>query len=140
MKRVLVVFALAAVGPAMACPGLEVRDPWVAEAPPGASVLAGYATLHNAGKTALTLTQVSSADFDSAMLHETIVRDGMAHMEHLDSLGLPAGADVRLNPGGRHLMLVGPKRALKAGDRVQVRLQCGATTRDVAFTVRQETR
>jgi len=139
MRRALLVVLLGA-GPAVACPGLEVIDPWIAEAPPAASVLAGYATLRNSGKTALTLTQVSSGDFSSAMLHETIVRDGMAHMEHLDGLTLPAGSDVRLNPGGRHLMLVGPKRALKAGDRVQLRLQCGATGRDVPFTVRKDAR
>jgi len=140
MRLALLACLLAAAGRAAACPGLEVVDPWIAEAPPGASALAGYATLHNGSKKTLTLTQVTSGDFDSAMLHETILKDGMAHMQHLDRLALPAGADVRLNPGGRHLMLVGPRRALKDGDRVKLRLECGAAARDVTFTVRKDAR
>jgi copper(I)-binding protein len=136
MRR-LALLAILATGPAAACPGLEVADAWIAEAPPGASALAGYATLQNRGKVTVAVSGANSREFESAMLHETVVRDGMAHMEHLDRLALAPGASVRLNPGGKHLMLVGPKRALKAGDRVEVSFDCGSSRRKAAFIVRR---
>jgi copper(I)-binding protein len=130
--------AALAAAPAAACPGLEVADAWIAEAPPAASALAGYATLRNQGTVALTVSGANSREFESAMLHETVTRDGMTHMEHLERLQLAPGASVRLNPGGKHLMLVGPKRALKAGDRVEVTFECGAARRKAAFSVRKD--
>jgi copper(I)-binding protein len=37
-------------------------------------------------------------------------------------VAIPPGATVKLEPGSYHLMLVGPKRAFRAGERVPITL------------------
>ena len=54
----------------------------------------------------------------SAEIHASEDRHGVMHMQALDALDLPAGQRVELKPGGFHIMLVGLKRALPAGERV----------------------
>ena len=133
--RALALAFLLVSGGAAACPGLEVADPWVAEGPPGAAALAGYATLRNTGPGPLVLDRLTSPEFGSVMLHETVITNGMAHMEHLDHLDLGV---AHLAPGHLHLMLMGPRRALKAGDAVKIRFMCGPHARTVTFPVRKE--
>lgn len=120
---------------AWACPGLQVEDAWIREAPPGAMMTAAYARLRNAGKHALTLDRASSEDFGSVELHHTVLQDGLFKMQP-GRLTLPPGERGALEPGGWHLMLMEPVRPLKAGDRVSVMLQCGRERREFQFTVR----
>jgi copper(I)-binding protein len=109
--------------------GITVRDAWVREAPPGAPVLAAYLTLENTGARAVKLTRVTSPDFESVMLHQTRVREGVATMVAVDTLTVPAQGRAAFVPGGDHLMLHGPRRALAAGARVTFHLHfdSGAT-------------
>lgn len=102
--------------------GLSIEDPWIRAAPPGADVLAGYATLHNLGDTSLTITGGRSADFERVELHEMKMESGVMKMRPLGGIALAAHGDVALAPGGTHLMLMQPKRLLKAGDVVDVEL------------------
>lgn len=102
---------------------LQVNQPWVREAPPGASVQAAYMQLHNGGQTALKVIAISSPDFARVEMHRTEMKDGMARMLPVKSLDLAPGETLSLAPGGYHLMLFEPHRALRAGDRVQLQLQ-----------------
>lgn len=102
---------------------LQAKDAWVRAAPPGVTMLAGYLTLRNTGKAPVRLTGVSSPDFARVELHRSVLKDGLARMRPVDSLVLPAGGEVRLEPGGYHLMLIQPARALGPGDTVQLRLR-----------------
>ncbi|MFA6986699.1 MAG: copper chaperone PCu(A)C [Arenimonas sp.] len=99
-----------------------IEQGWIRAAPPGAMTLAAYAIVRNPCTRAVAITEVSSGDFAMAMIHETQVQDGVSKMRHVDSLPLPAHGEVRLAPGGTHLMLMSPKRKLKAGDTVQLSL------------------
>jgi copper(I)-binding protein len=129
--------ALAAgMGAAHACPGLDVRDAWVREAPPGADVMAAYATLENRGARPLEIDGVGGADFAAAALHETVLKDGVAHMAHGRPIRLLPQRSVRLEPGGMHIMLFQPRRALKVGDRATLSLQCVASRRSFDFVVK----
>jgi copper(I)-binding protein len=48
---------------------------------------------------------------------------GMMRMKALpQGVEIPAGGVVKLAPGGLHLMLFGPKAAVKPGDRIPVTL------------------
>jgi copper(I)-binding protein len=96
----------------------RVEKAWLRAAPPGASMLAGYAVLTNPCEDAIEVVAVAGEDFDGAMIHESFVENGVSKMRHLDALPLPAHGGAELAPGGRHLMLIGPKRELKQGDRV----------------------
>lgn len=116
---------------------LVVRNAWIREAPPAARSHAAYAELENPSGSPVQLTSVTSETYGMAMIHQTLERNGMATMEHLDTLTIPANGSVHLVPGGLHLMLMSPKRPLKAGDQVTVTLLfAGDQRQDVLFTVR----
>lgn len=111
----LLLLAMAAA-PLSAEVELEVRNAWIREAPPGAQVHAGYLEISNHGTTDTALTGISSKDFGAVEIHRTVVEDGMARMQRIERLEVPAGGKATLAPGGYHLMLFRPARALTAGD------------------------
>jgi copper(I)-binding protein len=95
---------------------------WVRAAPPGASTLAGYLVLSNACGRDVVVTDVESLDFGAPMIHRSEVVDGVSRMRPAGELSLPAGGELRFEPGGLHLMLMRPLRPLAQGDVVRLRL------------------
>jgi copper(I)-binding protein len=57
-------------------------------------------------------------------------------MRELDHLDVPAHGRDQLAPGGMHLMLLDPKRPLKAGDTSTLSLRCGGGSLEVSFPVK----
>lgn len=112
---------------------IEVHDAWVREAPPGAPVLAAYFTLENTGSKADKLVAVLSPDFAKIEMHATEIRAGVARMLSLDTLPIPPHAVVKLTPGGQHLMLHRPQRALTSGMNVKLELHFGSGTRQAVL-------
>jgi copper(I)-binding protein len=104
-------------------PKMHVSHAWVQEAPPSAEVLAGYMNLQNQSLQAQTLLGARSTDFKSVMLHQTVSKGGMAHMNHTPQIEIKPGSTLQLTPGGFHLMLMNPKKSLKQGDQVEVLLE-----------------
>ena len=113
---------VAAVGLVQAAVPLEVREAWVAEAPPGARVQAAYMQLRNGGSAPLTVTAATSPAFASVELHRTVQEGGVARMEKLSGLALAPGESVSLAPGGLHLMLIAPRQRLSEGEAVPLAL------------------
>lgn len=110
-------------GPAVAHAGacdLHLADGWVRAAPPGARVMAGYGVLRNHGGEAVVLGTIGSPQFASVELHETIDDDGVMRMRRIDNAAIPAAGELRLEPSGRHLMLIGPRAGLVEGDLVDL--------------------
>jgi len=103
--------------------GFEVEKAWIREAPPGMKMMAGYMQLENEKSAALNLVGVTSPDFDSIEIHHTVIKDGMASMVHLKSVIIPAYSTVKFEPNGLHLMLIDPKRSLRVGDKVKIKLK-----------------
>jgi hypothetical protein len=137
MKNILVIAAaLASTGTgAAACPGLEVQNAWIRQAPPGTMMTAAYARLVNTGKLPLVVDGASGKDFSGVELHQTQVQGGMSRMRP-GTLTVPAGGSVALEPGGWHLMLFGMTRNLAAGDTVPLTLTCGQDASEFPFTVK----
>lgn len=121
--------------PALACEGLALDNAHVVEAPPGATVMAAYATLKNGGAQPLTINGVESPDFSSADFHQMRMADGMMHMEKQDTVILAPHASLTLKSGESHLMLMQPKRKLKRGDSVPISFHCGKDTKTFSFPV-----
>ena len=96
----------------------------VVEPRPGTTTGAAYLTLSNPCDAPVTVTAVTSPQYDAVHLHESLADDGVARMRPLPSLLIAPGASERLEPGRRHLMLVG-----RRDDAVPVTLQfwSGAT-------------
>lgn len=99
---------------------LGVFDAWIRAAPPGATMMAGYATLKNSGDAPLTVLTVQSDAFRLTSLHETIVAGDVSKMREIHRVVIEPGREVRLAPGGRHLMLMQPRHEIGVGDKVQV--------------------
>ena len=108
-----------APSPTLAATPWSLEDPWVREAPPGARVLAAYGTLHNRGKRPGALIKVEAEGFGRVETH-AMVRDGsMMRMKAVPRLVVPAGGEVRLEPGEWYWMRYEPARTLVTGDRVK---------------------
>lgn len=116
LHRTLTVLLLIGSSLAMADATLVIGEPWVREAPPTARVMAGYFTVINTGDTAVTVTSVSSPDFEGAEIHRTVVEEGIARMLPVRQLDIPANSQVKLEPGGLHLMLFDPLHPLPEGE------------------------
>lgn len=116
---------------------LRIADAWVREPPPTQEVLAAYMRIHNDAFDPRRITAVSSPDFRSVEMHRTVMQDGLARMVPQPDIVIPARGEVVLEPGGYHLMLIGPLKPLRAGNRVTIRLQLGT---DLQQTVEAEVR
>lgn len=101
---------------------LIVENIWIREAPPTANVLAAYMTLKNSTNKDIILICADSPTFKNIMFHKTEMVDGLAKMRHADEIVIPAHSSFDLAPGGVHMMLMGKKNSLTAGNNVELNL------------------
>jgi copper(I)-binding protein len=114
-RAALLAAAVLVTVPALAqAPTIEVRQPWSRATPGAARTGVVYFTLHDKG-AADRLVGVSTPVAGMAMLHESIVEDGIERMRMLDALPLPAGGTVALHPHGPHVMLTDLRHPLERG-------------------------
>lgn len=82
-----------------------------------------YVTLENAGKAADKLVAASSPIATSVQIHSMSMDGNIMRMREVTNIELPAGAKLAMKPGdGYHLMLLGLKQPLKAGDKFPLTL------------------
>ncbi len=142
MKRILALLmllsasALVQAGPP---PAVQAVDPWIREAPPGMPMMAGFVTLKNRGSAPVALISAEGPDFGQIELHRSITENGVARMVPQERIVIPPGGETRLEPGSYHLMLMQPRRALRAGDSARILLHFDdGTTLALAFPVRSD--
>jgi len=82
-----------------------------------------YATIGNTGKEQDALLSASSDAAQTVELHETKDEAGVMRMRPVPKIAVAAGGKIEMKPGGYHVMLLGLKRDLKPGDKVEVRLK-----------------
>ena len=117
---------------------VAVQDAWVREPPPSVAMLAGYMVLQNQTSQRQVLVAASSSGFEMVMIHRTVVKNGVTSMVHVSQIELAPGAPLIFAPGRYHLMLINPKRALRAGDRVVINLEFrGNPVLPVEFVIRK---
>jgi len=75
---------------------------------PGMAMSAGYFELSNNSSQSISITHVTSPEFASVEMHETVIKNLVARMTALGTLTLQAGETVSFEPGGKHLMLMRP--------------------------------
>lgn len=101
---------------------LTVTDPWVKAAENG--MTAAFGTIVNGTGTDLVLTAVTTPATETVELHETTAdgSGGMSMQEKEGGFELPAGAELVLEPGGEHIMLMDLPGPLRPGDEVELTL------------------
>lgn len=115
---------------------VQVEHAWIRWLPASLPA-AGYAVIRNRSDGTLRITGASSPDYGMVMLHHSRLAQGDSTMEMVNHLDIPAHGDVKLAPGGYHLMLSQPTHAIKPGDHVKVTLEfAGGETFQADFSVR----
>lgn len=99
---------------------LELIHPTMRASMGQSPTTAGYMTILNHGKTADRLRSMSCACAASVTVHEMKMTGSMASMKPVGSVEIPAGGKVTFAPGGLHLMVMGLKAPIKAGDMVEM--------------------
>ena len=106
---------------------LRIEHPYSLPTPPGAKTGAVYLrAIRNNGREADRLLGAATAVAASVELHRSTIDKEIMRMRPVPTIDLPAGAEVLLRHGagqGHHIMLVGLKAPLVAGDRFQVTLR-----------------
>ena len=139
MKKYLIVIIglLAIVTNSWATDSLTVTNALIREAPPGMMMTAGYADWRNQSGQAIVINGASSDAFNMVEIHLSTIENGIARMTPQESLTIPANGSVALEPGGLHLMLMGAKEAIKAGDTIEIILHTTEGDKTVTFMVKR---
>jgi copper(I)-binding protein len=100
---------------------VEVKNAWARATPGKAETGAAYLTIESSA--ADRLTGVSTAVAGKAELHEMTMQGDVMKMRSIAAIDLPAGHAVVLKPGALHIMLVGLKHPLQAGESFPLTLE-----------------
>lgn len=140
MFRILALAAALAFAPAAHAHSyklgaLEIGHPWSRPAAQGMTG-AGYLSVTNKGEAVDTLIAVETAAAERVEIHETSTAMGIMRMKKLKGgIAIAPGQTVKLEPGGKHLMLIKLKRPFMAGEKVPATLvfkTAGRVTVDLA--------
>jgi protein SCO1/2 len=82
-----------------------------------------YLTVENTGGADDALIGATAPIGATVELHVTEQHGGTATMRRVDELPVPAGGELRLAPGGAHLMVMGLPERLRPGDRLVLELR-----------------
>ena len=99
---------------------VTVSEAWARATAPGQDT--GVVSLHITSRKDANIIAVSSTAASSAEIHSMVHDGGMMKMRAMDALPLNAKQEVALGDDGNHLMLIGLKKPLKAGDSVALTL------------------
>ena len=112
---------------------IEIGHPWARSTSAGQATGGGYLKLDNAG-AADRLVSASASVSEKVELHSMAMEGDVMRMRQVDGIDLPTGKPVELKPGGFHIMFIGLKAPLKAGDSFPLQLKfekAGDVTVDV---------
>jgi len=124
MKKVIIfilvsAFILSACG---AKEGIEVSNAWARTSMQGMNS-AVYFVIQNHEAETDELIGAASDVADAVEVHESKMENGVMMMNHIESVMLEPSVKVEFMPGGYHVMMIGLKQDLNAGDEIKVTLQ-----------------
>jgi periplasmic copper chaperone A len=103
--------------------GLVAKEAYSYPTLKGTTTTAVYVTVENTGDSPAVLTGGSSDVAAKVELHDHVMQEGgIMQMVHRETVEIPAGKTVSFEPGGLHIMLMGMKQPLAAGESVSVTL------------------
>ena len=99
---------------------VTVKDAWVRATVPQQHSSGVFLQIASVGDA--RLVQVTSPLAEVAELHQMKMDGDIMRMSAVTGIDLPAGKTVALSSGGYHIMMLGLKQQLKAGDSVPLTL------------------
>ncbi|MAI80634.1 MAG: hypothetical protein CL917_16965 [Deltaproteobacteria bacterium] len=100
---------------------IMVDQSWVMLPPPN-SAAAGFMNIRNHSDEAVTLVGAETASAKRIEIHRSQISDGVARMERLEEVSIPAHESVVFSPKGMHLMLIDPI-PLNEGETISIQLK-----------------
>jgi len=114
---------------------ITIGHPYARATAAGQPTGGGYMSFVNAGP-ADKLVAISADVSTSVEMHTMTMEGDVMRMRQVDAIDLAAGQTVELKPGGFHVMFVGLKAPLKAGEKFPAKLKFEkAGEVDVTFNV-----
>lgn len=123
--------ALAACALVRADERVRVTNAWSKPTVPGQSVAGAY--LDIVSDVPATLLKVESPEAAVVELHSMKMEGDVMRMRAVPKIDLPAGKEVRLEPGGLHVMLMDIRKPFKVGEKIPLTLviESGGKTQTV---------
>ena len=135
---VAVALGLGLLGSALAA-GIQVTDAWIRWLPANLPA-GGYAKVTNDTNKEVNLVGASSPKYGMVMLHQTVNKNGMSNMVHVDAIPIAPHKSMAFTPGDYHIMLMQPKPGIEPGQKVPVTLKFSdGQTVTTEFEVRKPT-
>lgn len=125
--------------------GIRIDDAWVrasaVTSPMGETnnmpMTAAYLLITNDSHNTDRLLGAESAAARVVEIHQTVMQNDVASMQHMPSVEIPGGGTLKFEPGGYHLMLIDLQQPLAAGDEIEITLNfetAGKVTLTAAVT------
>lgn len=109
---------------------VNILSSYVRAVPPGQMNSAAFMQIENGSGQARQLVAAGSAVAETVELHTHTNADGVMQMRQVPHIAIPPRETVVLEPGGLHVMLIGLKQNLVAGERIEVELVYGDGSRE----------
>ena len=101
---------------------IDIGHPYARVTVAGQSIGGGFLKLNNRGGDDKLLSATAAVSA-SVEMHTMNMEGDVMRMRQVDAIPLPAGKTVELKSGGYHLMFVGLKAPLKAGEKFPLKLK-----------------
>ncbi len=99
---------------------VQVSDAWVRATVAGQTSSGAFMTV--TADSDSKLLSVKSPVAKDVQIHEMSMKDDVMRMGPVDSVALPAGKAIKLDPEGYHVMLMGLTGQIQQGDQVPLTL------------------
>jgi hypothetical protein len=102
--------------------GTPTGDTAMGEMQHGGANSGAFMVIRNKGSEADRLVKAESDVAEVVEIHLSEMKDGVMTMRQVDGVEIPANGQAELKPGSYHVMLIGLKRDLVAGEKIQLKL------------------
>jgi copper(I)-binding protein len=102
---------------------IKIDHPWSREAPPNATVIAGFFQLKNLSTRDDFLISATTPVAERVEIHQHEMSDGVMKMKKIENVRVGTMKSVMFEPGGYHLMIFNPEQSFKQDERFPMTLE-----------------
>ncbi|EKS43208.1 copper chaperone PCu(A)C [Bartonella bacilliformis] len=102
---------------------IEIVHPWTRTTLKGTKVSSGYFHIINHGNTPDRLISVETDGVKTTEIHSMAINNDIMQMKHLtNGIEIPGSGEIKLKPGGDHIMFMGLSQPFQKGDKINAKL------------------